>query len=51
MHKSRMILPIDDIEAVQVFQRAKKFSGIEPAPILIELPFALQVIEQFTSVD
>lgn len=47
----RLAIPIDDIEAVKVLQGTKKLSSIKPTSILIELALALQMIEQFTSVD
>ena len=41
---------INDIEAVKMFQRAKQLCGIEPAPVLVELSFPLQVVEELPAV-
>src|SRR5882757_2488917 len=41
---------IDDVEPVQMFQRTEQLGGVEPAPVLIELSFPLQVIEQLSAV-
>ena len=43
--------PVDDIEHVQVLQRAKEFCCVESAAVLIESSLALEVIEQFATVD
>ena len=41
---------IDNIEPVKMFQCAKQLRGVEPASILIELPFPLEVVEEFSTV-
>ena len=41
---------INDIEAVKMFQRAKQLGGVEPAPVLVELSFPLQVVEELAAV-
>lgn len=44
-------IAIYDVEAMQVLQCTKQFCSIEPATILVELAFALQVIEQLSAVN
>lgn len=44
-------IAIYDVEAMQVFQCTEQFCSIEPATVLVELAFALQVIEQLSTVD
>lgn len=44
-------IAIYDVEAMQVLQRTKQFCSIEPTTALVELAFALQVIEQLSTVD
>ena len=46
----RFQVAIDDVEPVKVFQRAKQLRGVEPAPILIELAFPLQMVEEFSAI-
>jgi len=41
---------IDDIEPVEMFQRAKQLRGIEPAPVFVELSFPLQMIEELSTI-
>jgi hypothetical protein len=43
--------PINNVEAVKMFKRAKEFSSVKAAPILVELSLSLQVIEEFSSID
>lgn len=44
-------IPIDDIEAVQMLEGDQELGCIEPRSFLVEFPFSLQVMEQFTTVD
>lgn len=44
-------LPIDNVEPMKMLQRAEKLSRVETATVLIELAFALQMVEQFTAID
>lgn len=36
---------------MQMLQRHKKFSGVEPAAILIEFSFPLKMIEKLSAID
>jgi hypothetical protein len=51
MKEGELTLPIDDIEAMKVLQGTKKLGSVKSTPILIELSLALQMIEEFTSID
>ena len=42
--------PVDDVEHVQVLERAEELGGVEPAPVLVELALALEVVEQLSAV-
>lgn len=44
-------IAIYDVEAMQVLQCTEQFCSIEPTTVLVELAFALQVIEQLSPVD
>jgi hypothetical protein len=44
-------LPVNNIEPVEMFQGAKKFSSVKATAILIKFAFPLQVVEQFSSVN
>lgn len=41
VHCIKLDVPIDDIEAMEVFQRAQEFCGIESRPIDVETSFPL----------
>lgn len=43
--------PIDDVQLMQVFKRQQKFSTVKSASLLIETLLALQMVEQFSSID
>ena len=45
-----MNLPVDHIEPMQMLQRDQQLRGIEPTPLLVELPFPLQMMEQLSTV-
>lgn len=46
-----MMSPINNVEAVKMLKRAKEFSGVKAAPILVELSLSLQVIKEFSPID
>lgn len=43
--------PIDHIEIVEMFKSTEQLRRIKPTSALIELSLALQVVEQFTTVN
>ena len=44
-------IPVDNIKLMQVLQREKQLRAVEAAPLFVETLLALQVVEQFTTVD
>jgi hypothetical protein len=43
--------PVNHVEAMQMFQSAQQFGGIEPTPQLVELALPLQMMEQLSPID
>lgn len=43
--------PVNHVESVQMLQRNQQLSSVESTPLLVELSFPLQVMEQLSSVD
>ena len=46
-----MILPVDNVETMEMFERAEEFCGIKAATILVKFALPLEMIEQFSSVN
>lgn len=46
-----LAIPIDDIESVQMLERAQKLGSVEPTAPLVELALTLQMIEELSTVD
>jgi hypothetical protein len=44
-------LPIDHIEIVKVLEGEEEFCAVETTAFLIELLFALEVVEELSSID
>ena len=49
--KQDIHIPIHNVEPMEMLQRTKQFSCVEPATILVELAFTLKVVEQFSAID
>ena len=44
-------IPVDDVELMQVLERAQQLGGIEPAALLVEPTLALQVVKELSAID
>lgn len=42
---------VDDVELVQVLERAEQLGGVEPAALLVEAALTLEVVEELATVD
>jgi len=44
-------LPIDDIEIMKVLEGEEKFCAVKTTAFLVELLFALEMVEELSSID